>query len=113
MIKRTLGCLALGMLIASGTLMAHHSLAGVYVMKIKSTSVALGFLLAIGTPIAASAQARGAAPAAGAPAQGGGAGRGAGGGGGAQGGGGGGRGGRGGGQQFTPAAGAKDLKSVM
>src|SRR5205823_7742699 len=48
------------------------------------------------------------APAAGAPAQGG---RGAGAGGaGAQGGG---RGGRGGGAQYTPAAGAKDLKSVL
>src|SRR5262245_57983331 len=32
MIKRTLGCLALGGLIASSTLLAHHSLAGVYDM---------------------------------------------------------------------------------
>ena len=34
MIKRTLGCLALcGWLMASGSLQAHHSLAGVYDMK--------------------------------------------------------------------------------
>lgn len=34
MIQRTLGCLALGWLMAaSGTLQAHHSLAGVYDMK--------------------------------------------------------------------------------
>lgn len=33
MIKRTLGCLALCGLMASGSLMAHHSLAGVYDMK--------------------------------------------------------------------------------
>src|SRR5580704_15158428 len=33
MIKRTLGCVALWGLIASGSLQAHHSLAGVYDMK--------------------------------------------------------------------------------
>jgi hypothetical protein len=33
MIKRTLGCLALCGLIAGGSLLAHHSLAGVYDMK--------------------------------------------------------------------------------
>ena len=33
MIKRTLVCLVLSGLIASGTLLAHHSLAGVYDMK--------------------------------------------------------------------------------
>src|SRR5262245_3350240 len=33
MIKRTLGCLALCGLMASGSLLAHHSLAGVYDMK--------------------------------------------------------------------------------
>ena len=34
MIKRTLGCVALcGWLMASGSLLAHHSLAGVYDMK--------------------------------------------------------------------------------
>jgi hypothetical protein len=33
MTKRTLGCVAFGCLIASGSLMAHHSLAGVYDMK--------------------------------------------------------------------------------
>jgi Family of unknown function (DUF6152) len=33
MIKRTLGCLALFGLMASGSLLAHHSLAGVYDMK--------------------------------------------------------------------------------
>ena len=68
-------------------------------MKITSTTVTLGILLTIGAPIAASAQARGGAqaPAAGAQAP-----RGGGGGG-----------GRGGGAQYTPAAGAKDLKAVM
>src|SRR5215467_11475590 len=76
--------------------------------KIFGTSVAIAVALTISEPSSAIAQARGAAPAA-APAQGG---RGAGaGGGGAQGGG---RGGRGGGApQYTPAAGAKDLKSVL
>lgn len=77
------------------------------VRKIFGTSVAIAVALTIGAPSSAIAQARGAAPAA-APAQ---DGRGAGaGGGGAQGGG---RGGRGGGPQYTPAAGAKDLKAVM
>src|SRR6185295_19164507 len=71
-----------------------------------ATSVAIGVALTLCAPSSAIAQARGAAPAA-APAQGG---AGAGGGG-AQGGGG--RGGRGGAQQYTPAAGAKDLKAVM
>jgi hypothetical protein len=33
MIRRTLGCVALGVLVAAGTLLAHHSLAGVYDMK--------------------------------------------------------------------------------
>jgi hypothetical protein len=33
MIKRTLGCVALWGLLASGSLQAHHSLAGVYDMK--------------------------------------------------------------------------------
>ena len=33
MIKRTLGCLALCGLMATGSLLAHHSLAGVYDMK--------------------------------------------------------------------------------
>src|SRR5262245_35897532 len=76
--------------------------------KIFGTGVAIAVALAVSAPSLAIAQARGAAPAA-EPAQGG---RGAGaGGGGAQGGG---RGGRGGGaQQYTPAAGAKDLKAVM
>src|SRR5262245_66502056 len=75
--------------------------------RIFGTSVAIAVALTISAPSSVSAQARGAAPAA-APAQGGGAGAG---GGGAQGGG---RGGRGGGAQlYTPAAGAKDLKSVL
>ncbi len=75
--------------------------------KIFGTSVAIAVALTISAPSSAIAQAGGAAPAA-APAQGG---RGAGaGGGGAQGGG---RGGRGGGPQYTPAAGAKDLKAVL
>src|SRR5262245_37211272 len=74
--------------------------------KIFGTSVAIAVALTISVP-SASAQARGATPTA-EPAQ---AGRGAGAGGaGAQGGG---RGGRGGGPQYTPAAGAKDLKAVM
>ena len=33
MIKRTLGCVALVVLMATGSLLAHHSLAGVYDMK--------------------------------------------------------------------------------
>src|SRR2546428_1133285 len=75
--------------------------------KIFGTSVAIAVALTISAPSSAIAQAGGAAPAA-APAQGG---RGAGaGGGGTQGGG---RGGRGGGPQYTPAAGAKDLKAVL
>src|SRR5262252_1026280 len=75
--------------------------------KIFGTSVAIAVALTISAPSAAIAQARGAAPET-APAQ---DGRGAGaGGGGAQGGG---RGGRGGAQTYTPAAGAKDLKSVL
>src|SRR5437667_2953384 len=75
--------------------------------KIFGTSVAITVALTISAPSSAIAQARGAAPAA-APAQGGG---GAGAGGGvAQGGG---RGGRGGAPQYTPAAGAKDLKAVL
>src|SRR5438093_12395712 len=75
--------------------------------KIFGTSVAIAVALTISAPSSAIAQARGAAPAA-APAQ---DGRGAGaGGGGAQGGG---RGGRGGAPLYTPAAGAKDLKSVL
>ena len=70
--------------------------------RIMWTSVALAAALTIGVPSLSHAQARGAqAPAAGAPAQGG------------QGGGGGRGGGRGGGAQYTPAAGAKDLKAVM
>ena len=72
--------------------------------KIFGTSVAIAVALTISAPSSAIAQARGAAPAA-APAQ---DGRGAGAG--AQGGG---RGGRGGGPQYTPAAGAKDLKAVL
>src|SRR5437762_8976395 len=76
-------------------------------LRYAGTSVAIAVALTISAPSPASAQARGAAPAA-TPAQ---AGRGAGaGGGGAQGGG---RGGRGGGTQYTPAAGAKDLKAVL
>jgi hypothetical protein len=75
--------------------------------KIFGTSVAITVALTLSAPSSAIGQARGAAPA-GAPTQ---DGRGAGaGGGGAQGGG---RGGRGGAAQYTPAAGAKDLKSVM
>jgi len=62
------------------------------------TRVAIGVVLTIGALSTASAQA---------PAQ---AGRGGGGGGGGQAGG---RGGRGGGPQYTPAAGAKDLKAVL
>src|SRR5690242_4819846 len=70
-------------------------------------SVAIAVALTISAPSPASAQQAGAAPA-GTPAQ---AGRGAGAGGaGAQGGG---RGGRGAAQVYTPAAGAKDLKSVL
>src|SRR6266705_1936064 len=75
--------------------------------KIFGTSVAIAVALTISAPSSAIAQAGGAAPAA-APAQ---VGRGAdAGGGGAQGGG---RGGRGGGPQYTPSAGAKDLKAVL
>src|SRR5438128_2424421 len=75
--------------------------------KIFGTNVAIAVALTICAPSSGIAQERGAAPAA-APDQGG---RGAGaGGGGAQGGG---RGGRGGGPQYTPAAGAKDLKAVL
>ncbi|MBI2150494.1 MAG: hypothetical protein HYU27_07800, partial [Acidobacteria bacterium] len=76
--------------------------------KVFGTSVAIAVALTISAPSSAIAQAAGAAPAA-APAQ---DGRGAGaGGGGAQGGG---RGGRGGGApQYTPAAGAKDLRAVL
>jgi hypothetical protein len=77
--------------------------------KIMWTGVALATALTISVPSLSHAQARGqgGAPAAGAPA----AGAQAPGGGGGQGGG---RGGRGGGaQQYTPAAGAKDLKAVM
>src|SRR6516165_5586521 len=76
-------------------------------MTFAGTSVAIAVALTISAPSSANAHARGAAPAA-APAQ---DGRGAGaGGGGAQGGG---RGGRGAAQLYTPAAGAKDLKSVL
>src|SRR5262245_45987746 len=75
--------------------------------KIFGTSVAITVALAMSAPSSAIAQARGAAPAAATTQDGRGAGAG---GGGAQGGG---RGGRGGGAQYTPAAGAKDLKSVM
>ena len=39
MIKRTLGCVALFGLMASSTLMAHHSLAGVYDMKAKDAEI--------------------------------------------------------------------------
>src|SRR4030095_7126824 len=75
--------------------------------KIFGTSIAITVALTISAPSAAIAQAGGAAPEV-APAQGG---RGDGaGGGGAQGGG---RGGRGGAPPYTPAAGAKDLKSVL
>src|SRR5215470_11965753 len=76
-------------------------------LRYAGTSVAIAVALTFSAPSSASAQARGAAPAA-SPAQGG-PGAGAGGAG-AQGGG---RGGRGGGALYTPAAGAKDLKSVM
>src|SRR5215475_9279916 len=75
--------------------------------KIFGTGVAITVALTISAPPSATAQARGAAPA-GAQAQGGGGADA--GGGGAQGRG---RGGRGGGPQYTPAAGAKDLKSVL
>src|SRR5262245_36717262 len=73
--------------------------------KIFATSVAITVALTISAPSSAFAQERGAAPA---PAAQGGRGAGAGGGG-AQGGG---RGGRGA-PLYTPAAGAKDLKSVL
>src|SRR5712691_375651 len=73
--------------------------------KIFGTSIAIAVALTVGAPSSAFAQAGGAAPAA--PAQ---DGRGAGAGGGGQAGG---RGGRGGGPQYTPAAGAKDLKAVL
>src|SRR5204863_3518110 len=64
--------------------------------RMMRTSVAIAATLMIGVPSLSSAQARGAAPAAGAPAP-------------AQG-----RGGRGpAAPPFTPAAGAKDLKSVL
>src|SRR5438132_628408 len=122
MIKRTLVCIVLCGFMTAGSLLAHHSLAGVYDMKkdmemsgavesIKFVnphgSLTIAVALTICAPSSGIAQARGAAPAA-APAQGGG-GAGAGGGG-AQGGG---RGGRGGAPLYTPAAGAKDLKAVM
>jgi hypothetical protein len=74
--------------------------------RIFGTSVAIAVALTISAPSSASAQGRGAAPEATAA-----QGRGAGpGGGSAQGGG---RGGRGGGTQYTPAAGAKDLRAVL
>src|SRR5579862_7117081 len=73
--------------------------------KIFGTSIAIAVALTVSDPSSAFAQAGDAAPAA--PAQGG-PGAGAGGGGQA-----GGRGGRGGGPQYTPAAGAKDLKAVL
>jgi len=76
-------------------------------MRFLGTSAAIAVALTISVLPPASAQARGAAPAA-APAQGGRAG-GAGGAGGQ----GGGRGGRGAAPLYTPAAGAKDLKSVL
>ena len=69
--------------------------------KIFGTSIAIAVALTVSAPSSAFAQAGGPAPAA--PAQ---AGRGAGAGGG-------GRGGRGGAAQYTPAPGAKDLKSVL
>src|SRR5262252_6715501 len=79
----------------------------VVLKKMFGTSVAIAIALTIAAPPSGNAQARGAAPGA-EPAQGG---RGAGaGGGGAQGGG---RGGRGGAALYTPAAGVKDLKSVL
>src|SRR3984885_9855087 len=73
--------------------------------KIFGASIAIAVALTVSEPSSAFAQAGGAAPAA--PAQ---DGPGAGAGGGGQGGG---RGGRGGGAQYTPAAGAKDLKAVL
>ncbi len=76
-----------------------------FVRKIFGTSIAIAVALTVSEPSSAFAQAGGAAPAA--PAQGG---RGADAGGGGQTGG---RGGRGGGPQYTPAAGAKDLKAVL
>src|SRR5258708_31015648 len=76
-----------------------------FLKKIFGTSIAIAVALPVGAPSSAFAQAGGAAPAA--PAEGG---RGAGAGGGGQAGG---RGGRGGGPQYTPAAGAKDLKAVL
>ena len=39
MVRRTFGCLVLGWLMASGSLLAHHSLAGVYDMKSKDVEV--------------------------------------------------------------------------
>src|SRR5262245_8931183 len=80
-------------------------------MRFLGTSLAITLALTISAPSSGFAQARGAAPAA-APAQGA---RGGGGGGGAAAGAqGAARGGRGGGgAQYTPAAGAKDLKSVL
>src|SRR5438105_178238 len=132
MIKRILVWIVLCGFMTAGSLLAHHSLAGVYDMKkdmelsgavdsVKfvnphgSLTVAVtnpdgsttNWVLTISAPSSTSAQARGPAPAP-APAQGGG-GAGAGGGG-AQGGG---RGGRGGAPLYTPAAGAKDLKAVL
>ncbi len=73
--------------------------------KIFGTSIAIAIVLTVGEPSSAFAQAGGGTPAA--PAQGG-RGAGAGTGGRASG-----RGGRGGGPQYTPAAGAKDLKAVL
>jgi hypothetical protein len=75
------------------------------VRKIFGTSIAIAVALTVSEPSSAFAQAAGAAPSA--PAQGG-PGAGAGGGGQA-----GGRGRRGGGPEYTPAAGAKDLKAVL
>jgi hypothetical protein len=74
--------------------------------RIFGTSIAIAVALTVSEPSSAFGQAEGAAPAA--PAQDG-TGAGAGGGAGQAGG----RGGRGGGPRYTPAAGAKDLKSVL
>src|SRR5687767_6241929 len=72
------------------------------------TTIALGIALTLGTPLTASAQGGGGGAQPAAPAQGAGGGAGAQGGGGGQGG----R-GRGGPPPYTPAAGARDLRSVL
>src|SRR5580698_8315676 len=83
----------------------------VVLRKMFGTSIAIAVALTVSAPFSALAQSGGAAPAP--PAQGGPDGPGPGGPGGPGGGGPGGRGGRPRGPEYTPAAGAKDLKAVL